>query len=206
MIGSTDRANHQYDLSDFWDAVKANNLPAVSFLKAAAYQDGHPGYSDPIDEQTFIVETINKLEHSPDWKSTAVFILYDDSDGWYDHQMSPIVGQSNVTDDQLTGPGSCGTPKPVDATGAIQNGRCGYGPRQPLLLISPYAKVNFVDHTISDQASVLRFIEDNWGLPRIGNGSRDAIAGSLLNMFDFRMPGTHKVFLDPDDGTVRHVE
>ena len=205
-IGSTDRANHQYDLSDFWDAVKADNLPAVSFLKAAAYQDGHAGYSDPIDEQTFIVETINKLEHTPDWKSTAVFILYDDSDGWYDHQMSPIVTQSNVIDDQLAGPGNCGTPKPVDATGAIQNGRCGYGPRQPLLLISPYAKVNFVDHTISDQASVLRFIEDNWGLPRIGNGSRDAIAGTLLNMFDFRMPGTHKVFLDPDDGTVRHVE
>jgi phospholipase C len=199
-IGTTDGANHQYDISDFWDAVKAGNLPSVSFLKAAAYQDGHPGYSDPLDEQTFIVNTINGLEQSPDWKSTAVFILYDDSDGWYDHQMSPIVSQSNVTDDNLAGPGSCGTPKAVN--GVVQNGRCGYGPRQPLLLISPYSKINFVDGTITDQSSVLRFIEDNWELPRIGNGSRDAIAGSLLNMFDFLQSGSHKLFLDPDTGLV----
>jgi phospholipase C len=146
------------------------------------------------------VNTINGLEQSPDWKSTAVFILYDDSDGWYDHQMSPIVSQSNVTDDNLAGPGSCGTPKAVN--GVVQNGRCGYGPRQPLLLISPYSKINFVDGTITDQSSVLRFIEDNWELPRIGNGSRDAIAGSLLNMFDFLQSGSHKLFLDPDTGLV----
>ena len=57
MIGKTDQANHQYDLTDFWNAVESgknnNNLPSVSFLKAAAYQDGHSGYSDPIDEQHF---------------------------------------------------------------------------------------------------------------------------------------------------------
>jgi phospholipase C len=53
MIGHTDQANHHYDLSDFWSAAQANNLPAVSYLKAPAYQDGHPGVSDPIDEQPF---------------------------------------------------------------------------------------------------------------------------------------------------------
>ena len=205
-IGTTDAANHQYDLSDFFAALKNGNLPAVSFLKAAAWADGHPGYSDPIDEQTFVVNTINALEKSPAWSSTAVIILYDDSDGWYDHQIGPIISQSNVTDDNLAAPGSCGVAKPIDATGTIQNGRCGYGPRQPLLVISPFAKRNFVDHSVTDQSSVLRFIEDNWGLPRIGSGSRDAIAGSLLNMFDFHLDGDYKVFLSPDTGEVTKVE
>ena len=67
----------------------------MSFLKAAAYQDGHAGYSDPLDEQQFLVDTINRLQKLPSWKSTAVVIAYDDSDGWYDHQMSPIVNQSS---------------------------------------------------------------------------------------------------------------
>ncbi len=205
-VGTTDQANHNYDLSSFWAAVKAGNLPAVSFLKAAAYQDGHPGYSDPIDEQNFVVSTINELENTPFWSSTAVIILYDDSDGWYDHQMGPIIGQSNVTDDNLTAPGSCGVAKAINAQGTIQNGRCGYGPRQPLLVISPYAKINFVDHSTTDQSSVIRFIEDNWGLPRIGNGSRDAFAGSLLNMFDFSQTGTHKAFLNPETGVVTKLE
>src|SRR5262249_19714716 len=141
MIGQTDQANHQYDLSDFWDAVDAGNMPAVSFLKAAAYQDGHAGYSDPLDEQTFLVNTLNRLQQSKEWKSTAVVIAYDDSDGWYDHQMSLIVSHSATADDALTGTGACGTPR----AGAYP-GRCGYGPRQPLLVISPFAKDNFVDH------------------------------------------------------------
>jgi phospholipase C len=179
-IGNTDQANHQYDLSDFFAALAANNLPAVSFLKAAAYQDGHAGYSDPLDEQTFLVDTLNKLQASPRWADTAVVIAYDDSDGWYDHQMGPIVSQSNTADDALTGLGSCGTAKP----GAYED-RCGYGPRLPLLVISPWAKENFVDHGLTDQSSILRFIEDNWGLGRIGNQSFDALAGSLNNMFDF---------------------
>jgi phospholipase C len=195
MIGQTDQANHQYDLSDFWASVDNGNMPAVSFLKAAAYQDGHAGYSDPLDEQTFIVDTLNALQKTKEWKSTAVVIAYDDSDGWYDHQMSPIVSPSATPQDALAGPGSCGTPQ----AGAYPD-RCGYGPRQPLLIISPYAKVNFVDHTITDQSSILRFIEDNWNLGRIGNQSSDALAGPLTNMFDFSNNGNHKLFLDPTTG------
>jgi phospholipase C len=180
MIGRSDRANHQYDLEDFWTALNAGRLPAVSYLKAAAYQDGHAGYSDPIDEQNFIVAAINRLMESPEWEHMAIVLLYDDSDGWYDHQMGPIVRQSNTPDDALFAAGNCGAP----AAGEV-NGRCGYGPRQPLIVISPFAKRNFVDHTLTDQASVLRFVEDNWRLGRLGNQSADAIAGSLLNMFDF---------------------
>jgi phospholipase C len=196
MIGKTDQANHQYDLGDFWAAADAGNMPAVSYLKAAAYQDGHAGYSDPIDEQNFLVSTINRLEKLHDWKSTAVVIAYDDSDGWYDHQMSPIISQSNTQDDTLSGPGSCGTAK----AGAYQD-RCGYGPRQPLLVISPFAKTNSVDHSITDQSSILRFVEDNWSTGRIGNQSFDALAGSLANMFDFNNgPRAHKLILDPTTG------
>ena len=110
MIGHTDQANHQYDLSDFWAAADHGNLPAVSFLKPAKYQDGHADYSDPLDEQHFIVNTINRLERLPTWRSTAIVIAYDDSDGWYDHVMPPIVSQSNdPANDALTGPGHCGT-------------------------------------------------------------------------------------------------
>ena len=193
-----DQANHQYDLKDFWSAVDSGNLPAVSFLKAIAVQDGHAGYSDPIDEQKFLVDTINRLQKSRDWQHTAVIIAYDDSDGWYDHAMPPIVNQSSdARNDALTN-GSCG----LAAKGAYQD-RCGYGPRLPLLVISPWAKVNYVDHSITDQTSILRFIEDNWKLGRIGDQSFDAKAGTLDNMFDFDgHRHTRKLILDPATGTV----
>jgi phospholipase C len=203
IVGQTDGVTfHQYDLSWFFAALKAHNLPAVSILKAPAYQDGHAGYSDPLDEQLFLVNTINALMKSDEWKETAVIILYDDSDGWYDHQMGPIVMQSNATEDQLVAPGNCGTAKPI--AGVVQNARCGYGPRQPLLVISPYAKHNYVDHRVTDQASVLRFIEDNWNLGRIGGGSLDAVAGTLNGMFDFDDHQDHanKLILDPSTGLV----
>ncbi|HLI86372.1 MAG TPA: alkaline phosphatase family protein [Bryobacteraceae bacterium] len=197
MIGQTDQANHQYDTADFFTALAAGNLPAVSYLKPPAYQDGHPGYSDPLDEQNFVVTAVNAIMKSPFWNSTAIFILYDDSDGWYDHVLPPIISQSATADDALTGPGSCGSASNPDAAAS----RCGYGPRQPLMLISPYAKVNYVDHTVTDQSSVLRFIEDNWNLGRIGNGSRDAVAGTLNNMFNFSNGGsTPALILDPNTG------
>ncbi len=195
MIGRTDAASHQYDLADFWAALDGGNLPSVSFLKAPGYLDGHAGYSDPVAEQRFLVETINRLERSPEWGETAVILSYDDSDGWYDHVMPPIVNQSSTSEDFLTGT-SCGMPK----AGALQ-GRCGYGPRLPLLVVSPFAKPNFVDGTLTDQSSILRFIEDNWDLGRVGNDSFDAKAGTLLNLFDFKRE-TPRLFLDPATGLV----
>ena len=199
-IGKTDQANHQYDLTDFWSAVNANNMPAVSFLKASAYQDGHAGYSDPLDEQTFLTTTINQLQKHNAWKDTAVVVAYDDSDGWYDHVLGPIVSQSTDTADALTGTGQCGTAK----AGAYLD-RCGYGPRLPLLVISPYAKKNFVDNTVTDQSSILRFIEDNWNLGRIGDQSFDTLAGSLNNMFSFSDADNSKLFLDPSTGQKMHA-
>jgi len=194
-IGHLDQARHQYDLSDFWDAVAIGQLPAVSFLKAPAYQDGHAGYSDPLAEQRFLVETLNGLQRRPEWRETAVVIAYDDSDGWYDHVLGPIVRTSATSQDALTGAGSCGVSRPGD-----YQGRCGYGPRLPLLVISPWARVNFVDHRVTDQSSILRFIEDNWGLGRIGDQSADAQASELWPLFDFEGAPRAVLLLDPATG------
>jgi phospholipase C len=190
LIGkAADAANHQYDINDFYTAINNGNLPTVTILKAPGFQDGHAGYSDPIDEQQFVVHVINILQGLPSWSSTAIVIAYDDSDGWYDHQMPPLVNQSVTSADMITGTGTCGSADqalPGTASAATHaQGRCGYGPRLPLLVISPYAKQNFVDHTITDQSSITRFIEDNWLNGERIQGSFDAIAGPLDNMFNF---------------------
>lgn len=201
---STDGANHQYDIHDFFDALNAGNMPAVSFLKAPGYQDGHAGYSTPLDEQEFLVNTINAIQNSPFWKDTAIVIAYDDSDGWYDHAVSPIVNGSNVAKfDGLSACTNASTPVLAGVNGKPAQGRCGYGPRQPLLVISPYAKQNFIDHTVTDQSSILKFVEDNWlGGQRIA-GSFDNIAGTIENMFNFSgTPNTTPVILDSKAGTV----
>jgi len=206
-IGNAGPANHQYDINDFFDAVKHGNFPAVSFLKAQGYQDAHAGYSDPLDEQNFVVKVLNFLQGQDAWDSTAVVVLYDDSDGWYDHQMSPIVNQSTGPADALTGPDACGTATNslpgINTKNAHALGRCGYGPRQPFLVISPWARQNYVDHTVTDQTSVIRFIEDNWlGGTRLPAGSFDGIASSISQMFDFsRERADHgRLLLDPNSG------
>jgi phospholipase C len=205
-IGNAGPANHQYDIEDFYAAAAGGNLPAVSFLKAPGYQDAHAGYSDPLDEQTFVVNTVNLLQSLPTWSSTAVVVLYDDSDGWYDQQMPPIVNTSTGPSDALTGPGACGnaaTALPgLNPANLHALGRCGYGPRQPLLVISPWARQNFVDHTVTDQTSVIHFIEDNWlSGQRIGQGSFDAYANSIAQMFDFNKVRTNgTLYLNPSTG------
>ena len=168
MIGQTDQANHQYDLSDFWKAAVYGTLPAVSFLKFQSADTGHPSDSTALAEQQYLVDTINALERLPQWSSMAIMIAYDDSDGWYDHAMPPIVNPSNdsANDSLLGASGLCGTPAP----GAYLD-RCGYGTRLPFLVISPFARQNFVDSTLNDTTSILRFLEDNWGLGRLGDQS-----------------------------------
>jgi len=212
MVGQTDQANHQYDLSALFtiDSVSGASsrtyditgfqhgvtLPAVTYIKAPGFMDGHAQYSDPLLEQHFVVQVINTVMKSKYWKDTAIVITYDDSDGWYDHVYPPIANPSalnapatlSASNDALTAPGQCGVP----LAGAVM-GRCGYGPRMPLVVVSPFAKRNFVDHAVTDQSSILRFIEDNFNLGRIDatpksvaqGGSFDQIAGSLNSLFDF---------------------
>ena len=211
-VGHDDQASHQYDLSELFAINSVSGagsrtyditgfqpgvtLPAVTYIKAPGFMDGHAQYSDPLLEQHFMVQLINAVMKSKYWKDTAIFITYDDSDGWYDHVYPPIANPSALnapaslpaSNDALTGPGQCGTP----LAGAAM-GRCGYGPRLPLLVISPFAKRNYVDHTVADQSSILRFIEDNFNLGRIDampksvaqGGSFDQVAGSLDSLFDF---------------------
>jgi phospholipase C len=207
---SGDPANHDYDVEDFFAAVSAGNFPQVSFLKAISIQDAHPGNSDPLDEQEFVVRVSNFLQGQPEWANTALVVLYDDSDGWYDHQLGPIVNSSMTAADALTGPGACGNganalPGLNPATLHAQ-GRCGYGPRQPLVVVSPWARHNFVDHSVTDQTSVLRFIEDNWlSGQRIGNGSFDSIANSIGSLFDFNQTVTNDLYLlNPKTGEPLH--
>ncbi len=190
-IGHNGQANHQYDTSDFFAALAADNLPAVSYLKPPAFQDDHPGNSDSLSAQTFIVDTINALQQSKEWAETAVIIEWDDSDGWYDHLVGPITSQSafssgvdnasfNANDSYIpvlplstsTAPanpkaiptsGVCGAPN-KEGPGGVSIPRCGYGIRLPFLVISPWSKTNYVDHAVIDQTSSLAFIEYNWGL------------------------------------------
>ncbi len=185
---SSDQANHNYSLVDFMNALNAGNLPQVTFLKAPSNETGHPSKSDPLSEQTFLVDTINTLMTSPFWSQMAIFITYDDSDGWYDHVMPPILNHSNdTTNDTLAGSLYCyGASTATAPQLGGYNDRCGYGTRLPLIAISPYAKQNYVDHALTDTTSVLRFIEDNWSLGRITTaGSFDALAGTLDGLFNF---------------------
>jgi phospholipase C len=202
-----DPANHAYDLEDFESAVGQGNYPAVSLIKLTAFQDGHPGNSDPLDEQTGVVNVINFLQQQPDWDSTAVIIAYDDSDGWYDHVTAPTTHGSFSSSDALNGAGNCGipgqTPEPDGLKGLPVVGRCGPGTRQPFMVISPYAKKNYVSHVLVTQASIPQFIEDNWlNGERLGGGSFDATTGSIMDMLNVKKANSVKLILDETTGLV----
>jgi phospholipase C len=200
-------ANHEYDINDFYAAVQAGNFPAVSYLKAPAFQDGHAGYSDPADEQTFIVNVVNFLQQQNHWKDTAIIITYDDSDGWYDHSYATPTSASFSSADQLNGSSVCGTGTPPNGLkGLPVQGRCGPGVRIPFVLISKYAKKNYVSHTPITQASVVKFIEDNWlSGARLGGGSFDETTGSIMDMFDFSpaTPKAPELRLSPQTGRLQ---
>jgi phospholipase C len=209
-----DTANHNYDMSDFDSLVQAiiakklpaSALPAVSFLKAPGYEDGHAAYSDPADEQAFVVREIDQLEKTPDWPSTAVFINYDDSDGWYDHVDDGIRNPSHSPADVAVCTAASGTPL------ANEQGRCGLGPRLPMIVVSPWAKTNDVDHDVSDQSSIIEFVEYNWhlhGIPGSFDQALKSIDASehvpfdLAGMFDFKHGSSAPTFpLDPATGQI----
>src|SRR3984957_12860246 len=202
-IGYTDQANHEYDLSYFSDALDGKGgatLPSVSYLKAPEAQDAHPGYSDPIDEQKFLVNTINSVEESKYWASTAIVVTYDDSDGWYDHVAPNIVNGSNDAADDAA---ICTS---AAVTIGSSNDRCGYSQRLPLLVISPWTRDNYVSNNLTDTASVVKFIEDNWLHGQRIADSLDATSGSLdapggvLDFFTF--PHLLPVILNPMTGAV----
>ena len=204
-VGQTDAANHNYEYNTvFFQALAAGILPAVSYIRLPAYQSGHPLSSDAYDNQLGIVSLINTIMASPFWKETAIFLQWDESNGSYDHVPPPLVRSSDEFAD----------PKGEIARRGEKAGikefplRAGYGPRIPFLLISPWAKENYISHCITDQTSIIKFIEDNWQLGKIGKCSYDKIAGKVNDMFDFNPNRTlaPKIFINPLTGLVTSIQ
>ena len=131
--------------------AKAGNLPAVSWLVTAQANE-HPPHSSCFGEN-WTVQQINAVMRGPDWASTAIFLVWDDFGGFYDHVAPP-------TSDFY-----------------------GLGARVPFLIISPYAIPGYVSHTTYEFSSVLKFIEETFGLPNLGN--RDVDANDTMDSFNF---------------------
>jgi phospholipase C len=143
-IMTTSQKNNIQDITQFFQGVQSGNLPAVSFVKPDDVVDAHPGTSFPSLYEAFCQNIVDSVKANPTlWQDTAILITVDESGGLYDS----------------------GYIQPIDFFGD--------GPRVPLLVVSPFAKVGVVDHTYADHASILKFIEMNWGLKPLSARSRD---------------------------------
>ncbi len=174
--GTTAKAQHLKDETDFTTALTTNSLPAVSFVKPLGPDNEHPGYASLVQGQQHIADLVNAVQNSPFWKDTAIVITYDEFGGRFDH-VAPPTGD-----------------------------RWGPGARVPTIVISPYAKKAFVDHTPYDTTSILKTIETRWNLAPLG--TRDATVNDLRNAFDFSqsatgsnavLPATGQPFLPVDN-------
>jgi phospholipase C len=136
-------------LHEFEEQLKAGTLPAVSFVIPANPESGHPAYSIISRFEHFVEEMVSQVSKSPQWGQTAIVILTDESGGYFDS--GPI--------------------QMIDFFGD--------GPRVPLFVVSPYAKKGHVDHTYLDHASILKFIEYNWRIPKVSERSRDNLPNPI---------------------------
>jgi len=152
-LGTDGGKTHLKDEKDFLADLQAGTLPAVSWLKPLGEVNEHPGYATLAAGEQYLADLVGKIQASPDWKDTAIIITYDENGGAWDHVAPP------------------------------KTDKWGPGTRVPTLIISPYAKKGFVDHTSYDTTSILAFIENRYGLKPLGD--RDAKVNNLLNAFDF---------------------
>lgn len=141
------------DLSSFATDLSSGNLPAVSYIQPAPAHSMHPGSGSVDNGITWLDGFIKQLQASPVWPNTAVIVVWDSSGGWWDHVPPPQV----------------------DAQ--------GYGPRVPMLVISPFAKKNYISHVQMDDVSILRFIQGTFGLPALN--ARNQLGSDLSDMFSF---------------------
>jgi phospholipase C len=149
--GTPGRAQHLKDEKDFIAAARAGTLPAVAFVKPIGERNEHPGYTDLISGERHAMDLIEAVRNGPNWSDAAIIITYDENGGFWDHIGPPKVDK--------WGPGS----------------------RVPTIIISPYAKKGFIDHTVYDTTSILAFIEHRFGLSPLG--ARDAAANDLSAAF-----------------------
>jgi len=152
--GTAAKAAHLQDETNFLADLKAGALPAVSFVKPLGNDNEHPGYSALAAGQQHVADLISAIQNSPEWATTVVIITYDENGGRWDH-VAP--------------------PGPFD--------RWGPGTRVPAIIVSPWAKRGFIDHTQYETASILAFIEARWNLQPLN--MRDAKANPLTNAFTF---------------------
>src|SRR5690348_4246800 len=156
--GTPGRAQHLKDEKEFVTAARAGKLPAVAFVKPLGEVNEHPGYANVLSGEEHVMELLRALRASAEWQSTAVIITYDENGGFWDHV----------------------PPAKVD--------RWGPGSRIPTIVISPFAKHGYVDHTLYDTSSILALIEHRFGLRPLG--TRDARANDMTAAFDFNQSPT----------------
>lgn len=152
--GTVAKAEHLRDESEFFTLAQAGKLPAVAFVKPLGETNEHPGYTNVLSGEQHAEALINAIRNGPDWNSTAIILTYDENGGFWDHVPPPVID------------------------------RWGLGSRVPTLVISPFARSGFVDHTLYDTTSILAFIEHRFGLDPLT--SRDAAANDLVGAFDFQ--------------------
>jgi len=151
--GTPGRAAHLRDETEFMAAAAAGTLPAVSFVKPDGLDNEHPNYTDVITGEDHARALIDAVRNGPNWADTAIIVTYDENGGFWDH-VAPPRGDA-----------------------------WGPGTRVPTIVISPFAKKGFVDHTAYDTAAITAFIERRWQLAPLG--TRDAAAADMSNAFDF---------------------
>ncbi|HEX2911818.1 MAG TPA: alkaline phosphatase family protein [Chloroflexia bacterium] len=154
--GSSQRTQHLKDEKDFLTALQNGSLPPVSFYKPLGEDNEHPGYSNLLQSDQKVATILQKIQQSTVWKDSAVIITYDENGGLWDHVAPP------------------------------KGDRWGPGLRVPTIIVSPYAKKGFVDHTYYDTTSILKFIEHRYNLQPLGE--RDARANDLNAAFDYSRP------------------
>ncbi|MDD2724446.1 MAG: acid phosphatase [Methylovulum sp.] len=152
--GSKDRETHLKDGEDFLQAINNGTLPQVSFYKPTGDLNEHPGYTDVLSGDRHIAELLDRLSHSKQWPDMVVIVTYDENGGFWDHAAPP------------------------------KGDRWGPGTRIPTLIISPFAKRGFVDHTVYDTTSILKFITRRYGLEALP-GVRGNV-GDLMGAFEFK--------------------
>jgi phospholipase C len=169
-------------IEDFYADAAAGTLPQVSYIDEATTDDKtclsneHPTKSPQLG-QRFIANVVNALMASPNWKSSALFVTWDEHGGFYDHVYPPHA----CPPDDFP-PVAYVNQKMVNKDGAFDI----YGPRVPLFVVSPYVKRGHVSHHVSDHTSILRFVETRFNLPALT--ARDANADPLFDLFDFDHP------------------
>lgn len=151
--GTKAREEHLFDLDRFYQLLDKGQVPAVCFIRSLNKYSQHPGTNALQPGLDWSTDFVERIQKSPIWKDCAIILTYDENGGRWDHVAPPIVDQF------------------------------GPGTRVPTIIISPYAKPGYVDHTCYETVSILKFIEERWGLPSLS--TRDAQANNLLNAFDF---------------------